>query len=70
MTTTMTQRLIPGDGELDLVGFLRGVRAAGSDAPLGVEIWSATLGAEPPSDVARKVGDAMRRLLAAVRALD
>jgi len=70
MTVTMTQRLVPGDGALDLVGFLREVRAAGSDAPPGVEIWSSTLGAEPPVAVARKVGDAMRRLLAAVHALD
>jgi len=70
MTATMTRRLIPGDGALDLVAFLHAVRASGSDAPVGAEIWSETLAAEPPLVAARRVGDAMRTLLAAVRALD
>jgi sugar phosphate isomerase/epimerase len=70
MAATLTQRLVPGEGTLDLVGFLRDVRAAGSDAPPGAEIWSATLAAEPPLEVARRVGDALRALLAAVRAIE
>jgi sugar phosphate isomerase/epimerase len=70
MAATMTQRLIPGDGALDLVGFLRALDDAGCDAPLGAEIWSATLAAEPPLDVARRVGDALRTLRAAARARD
>jgi len=65
MQATLTQRLVPGEGALDLVGFLRWLRAAGSAAPLGVEIWSPALAAEPPENVAVRVGAAMRRLLAA-----
>ena len=70
MAATLTQRLIPGEGALDLTGFLRTIRADGCTAPVGVEIWSATLGAEPPHDVATRVGAAMRTLLATVRADD
>jgi sugar phosphate isomerase/epimerase len=70
MAATMTQRLIPGEGTLDLVGFLRALDDAGCDAPLGAEIWSATLAAEPPIGVARRVGDALRTLRAAARERD
>lgn len=65
MQATLTQRLVPGEGALDLVGFLRWLRASGSTAPLGVEIWSSELAAAPPEDVALHVGAAMRRLIVA-----
>ena len=68
MTATMTQRLVPGDGALDLIGFLRTLDAIGCTAPVGVEIWSETLAAEPPREVATRVGAAMRALLAGGRA--
>lgn len=70
MQATLTQRLVPGEGTLDLVSFLRWLHASGSTAPLGVEIWSHTLASEPPDAVALRVGDAMRRLVAAARAAD
>jgi len=65
MQATLTQRLVPGEGALDLVGFLRWLRASGSTAPLGVEIWSTELAATSAEDVAVRVGAAMRRLVAA-----
>ncbi len=69
MQATLTQRLVPGDGALDLVGLLRWLRASGSTAPLGVEIWSTELASQPAADVAVRVGAAMRRLVAACDAL-
>jgi len=70
MTATLTQRLVPGEGALDLAGFLRTIRAAGCRAPVGVEIWSETLAAEPPITAAVRVGAATRALLAAAAARD
>jgi len=67
MAATLKRRLVPGDGELDLVGFIRGLEAAGCTAPAGAEVWSETLGARPAVEVAHRVGDAMRALLAAAR---
>lgn len=67
MTATMTKRLVPGDGELDLTGFVRAMDAIGCDAPLGAEVWSEKLASAPPVAVARRVGDAMRALRAAAR---
>lgn len=70
MQATLTERRVPGEGALDLVGFLRWLRASGSTAPLGVEVWSTALAAEPARSVALRVGTAMRRLVAAARAAD
>lgn len=65
MAATLKRRLLPGEGELDLVGFVRRLDAVGCSAPLGVEVWSEQLAARPPLEVARRAGDAMRALLAA-----
>lgn len=67
MAATLTGRLVPGTGALDLVGFLRAMDEDGCTAPPGAEIWSATLAEQPPSDVARRVGSALRALVAAAR---
>ncbi len=67
MHATLTRRLIPGEGALDLAGLLVRLRRAGCTAPVSAEIWSEKLAAEPPLEVARRVGDAMRALLRAVR---
>lgn len=67
MRATLTRRLVPGQGALDLAGLLRRLRRAGCTAPVSAEIWSEKLAAEPPLEVARRVGDAMRALLRAVR---
>jgi sugar phosphate isomerase/epimerase len=67
LAAALTRRLLPGDGSLDLVGFLRLLETRGSPAPIGVEICSAQLAAEPPDIVARRAGDAIRTLVAAAR---
>ena len=68
LTATLERRLLPGDGALDLAGFVRGLDARACPATIGVEVWSAVLAAEPPVAVARRAGDAMRTILAAARA--
>jgi sugar phosphate isomerase/epimerase len=63
--TTLRRRL-PGDGELDLVGFLRTLRTMGVDAPIGIEIMSTELDARTPADRAVAVHRAVQDLLAQV----
>ncbi|MEW6267752.1 MAG: TIM barrel protein [Thermodesulfobacteriota bacterium] len=67
MAATLERRLVPGEGALDLAGFIRRLDAGGCEAPVGVEVWSKALAAAPPLEVARRVGDAMRAVLAAAR---
>jgi sugar phosphate isomerase/epimerase len=67
LAAALNRRLVPGEGSLDLVAFLRLLQAGGSPAPIGVEICSARLAAEPPETVARRAGDAIRALLSAAR---
>ncbi len=67
LAATLTRRLMPGEGALDLVGFLRLLDARASSAPIGVEVCSERLAAEPPESVARRAGDAIRVLLASAR---
>ena len=37
---TMTGRLLPGEGDFDLTGFIRTLDRIGSNAPIGVEVFS------------------------------
>lgn len=67
MAATLSGRLVPGSGALDLVAFLRAMDEDGCEAPLGAEIWSQVLAQQPPSDVARRVGAALRALVAEAR---
>ncbi|MBM4244331.1 MAG: sugar phosphate isomerase/epimerase [Deltaproteobacteria bacterium] len=67
MAATLTGRLVPGTGALDLAGFVRAMDEDGCQAPLGAEIWSDVLARQPPVEVARRVGSALRVLVAAVR---
>jgi len=69
LEAALTRRLVPGEGALDLIGFVRRLAARGCRAPLGAEVWSTALASEPPTAVARRVGDAMRALLRARDAL-
>ena len=61
---TLHDRRLPGDGDFELVGLIDVLRAIGTEAPVGVEVFSDELHALPPSDAARRAGDATRRLLA------
>jgi hypothetical protein len=48
------------------VGYLRAVRETGSQAPVGVEVFSDELHAEGAADAARRAADATRRVLGAL----
>lgn len=64
---TLEARLVPGEGAIPLVRWLRILDAIGSRAPLGVEVFSRALDALPPLEVGRRCGAAARALLAAAR---
>ncbi len=48
-----SKRVLPGKGDMDVVGFLSKLKSMGYDAPLSVEIFSRDLWGRPPSEVAR-----------------
>jgi len=64
---TLHRRRIPGDGAIDLAGLLRHLAAGGCRAPIGVEVFSDALAAQPALDTARRLAPALRRLLDAAR---
>jgi sugar phosphate isomerase/epimerase len=57
--------LLPGDGELDLGALVHDLRAIGATAPVGIEVFSDQLDALEPTEVGRRAGAALRRLLGA-----
>lgn len=67
MDETMNRRLLPGEGDADVAGTLRALRAAGVDAPVGVEVFSADLRAAGAAEAARRGAEAARAVLAASR---
>jgi sugar phosphate isomerase/epimerase len=61
---TLHHRLLPGEGDIDLVGLLGVLGSMGSPAPLTAEVFSDALLAEgTPREIAIKVGDSMRALV-------
>ncbi len=61
---TLHERLLPGQGELDLGGLLGDLRATGTTAPIGVEVFSDALAGLPPEEAGRQAGAALRSVLA------
>ena len=65
---TRFRRVLPGEGEFDVGGFLRAARAAGLATPyLGVEIISETYRRQPLEAMARTSFEATRRAVDAAR---
>jgi sugar phosphate isomerase/epimerase len=60
---TLHQRMVPGEGSFDLVGYLRALRTIGSKAPIGVEVFSDDLHALGPMESAGRAAEATRRVL-------
>jgi sugar phosphate isomerase/epimerase len=60
---TLHHRRLPGDGDFDLVGYVAALRATGTLAPLGVEVFSDELHALGADEAARRAAVATRRLL-------
>jgi sugar phosphate isomerase/epimerase len=54
-------RLLPGDGELPLPALMADLRATGTNAPLGLEVFSDVLHALDPVDAGRLAGGARDR---------
>lgn len=61
---TLHRRRLPGEGDADVPSLLRHLAAGGCDAPIGVEVFSDALAAEPLRDVARRCAAAARACLA------
>ena len=65
---TRRGRLVPGEGVYDWAGLLGALDAIGSPAPLTVEVLNDELAAaHPPRELARRLGDAVRSVLAGPR---
>lgn len=58
-------RNVPGEGEFDLAGFLRLVAEIGVRLPLSVEVMSVDLQPCPAGEVARRLADGTRAVIAA-----
>ena len=67
MEDTTLRRRLPGDGALDLVGFLRTLDGMGVDCPISVELFNPEFQALPADEAAHLVHDATRALIAAAR---
>ncbi len=64
---TLHRRLLPGQGDIDLVEILRLLDEVGSPAPVGIEVFSDALAGLPPREAARRAGDAARAVLLQAR---
>ncbi len=60
---TLHERLLPGEGAFDLVGYLGALRSIHAPAPIGIEVFSDDLHAQGPSEAAGLAADATRALL-------
>lgn len=56
-------RLLPGDGALDLTGFLQALERTGTRAPITVEVFSDALAKVPVGQVAARCAQHARRLI-------
>jgi sugar phosphate isomerase/epimerase len=62
----LANRVPPGEGEFDCVGFVRILQELGVSAPWSLEVASTELWALPAREAARRAADGMRRILAEV----
>jgi sugar phosphate isomerase/epimerase len=62
---TLHSRALPGDGEFDLAAVVAALRATGTTAPCGVEVFSDALHARPADEAAALAADSTRALLEA-----
>ena len=60
----MVNRLPPGEGEFDCVGFVQFLTELGVQAPISLEVCSTELWAVPAREAAQRSADAMRAVLA------
>jgi sugar phosphate isomerase/epimerase len=60
---TLHRRLLPGEGDFDLSGYMDALRQIGARAPIGVEVFSDDLHALGPAEAASRAARATRALL-------
>jgi len=60
---TLHRRVLPGDGAFDLHGYVGALRAIGTRAPIGVEVFSDDLHALGAAEAAARAAQATRDLL-------
>lgn len=63
----LRNRVPPGEGEMDAVGFVAALLAAGSTAPWSLEVCDASVTEETGADHVRRCATAMRAVLAQAR---
>jgi sugar phosphate isomerase/epimerase len=68
MVEAMQHRLLPGEGDIDLVHFLSILQEMGVEAPIATEVQNEKLLNLPPEQSAHAQGDALRALCARVAA--
>lgn len=66
-TDCLLHRVTPGAGEFDLVGLIQTLDAIGSQAPLGLEVCSEVLWAQPVEVAAKLAADGIRGVLVLAR---
>lgn len=66
-TELMTARLLPGEGDLDVVGLIRTLDAIGSTAPIGVEVFNSRQNDQALAHMASDWAGAARAVLAQAR---
>ncbi len=62
---TLNARLLPGEGDAPVLAWLRTLRAAGCQAPVGVEVFSSELDALTPAEAGTRLGEATRAVMEA-----
>jgi sugar phosphate isomerase/epimerase len=60
---SMSERLLPGDGDLDLVGMFKTLDLIGCTAPIGVEVFSDALRVLPANELLECWRDSARKIL-------
>jgi sugar phosphate isomerase/epimerase len=63
VSATLSARLLPGEGELDLLTMIDSLRHIGAAAPIGVEVFSDSLRDGTSVEVAHDASEAVRRVL-------
>ena len=66
-TDTIDNRLLPGDGALDIVGFLRTLDRMGVDRPISVEVLNKEMRKRPIAEIAKLTFDKSMAAIARAR---
>ncbi len=64
---TLHQRALPGEGEFDLDGIVRALSDTGTEAPIGVEVFSDALHARPAHQAAEDAATTTRGVIETAR---